>query len=338
MFTLGKQLRPGNKYLKEHHIWRSAEQDLQVFFCHIHLEERALWCALRRGYYSDWLCGTGASSNRRSRVAGASQSSSCLRLARIGRVISHKLHPIPVLFKSPVHGSQPFMLPNDEDQGDPNLWAKLQTKICESSTSEKDIPAEVDRPAPRVKCRVSWRNLRLLKAATDSGFKTRGEILMSGGVTYQVFQTMCVTIVFMVFRTQWHSCVSAEQCPEQTDVLLPFYETGSSLYKYNAYSPRYSCSLKWVRKAGLRAQIGGKWVFEIGLGSPPQLLLFEGEDLPLPRLSQLFSYPRCLTQMCVFLAHSQYSGAILLQIIVHACLLESFLSHRPSSAASKVIS
>ena len=132
MFTLGKQLRPANKYLKEHHIWRSAEQDLQVFFCHTHLKERALWRALRRGYYSDWLCGTGgtggASSNRRSRVAGASQSSSCLRLARIGRVISHKLHPIPVLFKSPVHGSQPFMLPNDEDQGDRNPLSQTSNR------------------------------------------------------------------------------------------------------------------------------------------------------------------------------------------------------------------
>ena len=109
---------------------------------------------------------------------------------------------------------------------EPNI--KHRFVNSKNPTSEKDIPAEVDRPAPRVKCRVSWRNLRLLKAATDSGFKTRGEILMSGGVTYQVFQTMCVTIVFMVFRTQWHSCVSAEQCPEQTDVFLPFYETGSS--------------------------------------------------------------------------------------------------------------
>ena len=49
-----KQLRPANKYLKEHHFWRSAEQDLLVFFCHIHLRERPLWCALRCGYNNDW--------------------------------------------------------------------------------------------------------------------------------------------------------------------------------------------------------------------------------------------------------------------------------------------
>ena len=169
-----------------------------------------------------------------------------------------------------------------------------------------------------------WDCWKQSLAKKSSDFKASGEIQMSGFVAYQVFQPMCVcecvcyNCVYGVPDTVTLMCERwAVSRTNRCSTALIFMK--KEVFLTNKIQiATVSNGWGWVIKKRLvwmilsihclRASIREvNEYLRLDWAVPPSCCYSSREKIsPLP-LSQLLTYPRlCLTQMCVFLTHSQY--------------------------------